>query len=214
MKTLEYDQIITMVEEYAVSNEAKQKIQQMQPLLNEAKILALTKETTQARIIIDMMGNPPFAINKDIDMIVSLARLGGMLLPEQLTKIAMFTSTGRRVKEYLTKAICTKTDLAFYCDVLFPLKELSSEIMDAIRDNQVESTASKELREIRKKIDRIQNEIRSKLENLLRTKKEYFTDNFISVRNGHFVLPVKKEYKHQVSGTVHGASSTGATYFI
>ena len=153
MKTLEYDQIITMVEEYAVSNEAKQKIQQMQPLLNEAKILALTKETTQARIIIDMMGNPPFAINKDIDMIVSLARLGGMLLPEQLTKIAMFTSTGRRVKEYLTKAICTKTDLAFYCDVLFPLKELSSEIMDAIRDNQVESTACKELREIRQKYE-------------------------------------------------------------
>lgn len=214
IKTLEYDQIINMLVDYAVSQEAKRKLEQLKPLLSEASIKALTKETTEARTILDMMGNPPIDAMKDIDMIISSAGQGMMLHPDQLTKIATFTSTTRRVKEYLTKAICTKTDLAFYSDVLYPLKELSSEIMDAIRDNQVESSASKELKEIRRKIDRIQNDIRSKLENLLRSKKEYFTDSFISVRNGHFVLPVKKEYKHQISGTVHGASSTGATYFI
>lgn len=214
IKTLEFDQIINMLVDYAVTQEGKRKLEQLQPLLSQAKIQTLTKETTEARVIIDMMGNPPLDPMKDIDMIISLARQGGMLQPEQLTKIATFASTTRRVKEYLTKAFCTKTDLAYYCDVLYPLKELSSEITDAIRDNQVESSASKELREIRRKIDRIQNDIRSKLENLLRTKKEYFTESFISVRNGHFVLPVKKEYKHQISGTVHGASSTGATYFI
>lgn len=214
MKTLEYDKIINMIEEYAVSQEAKEIISQMQPLLNEAKIKALTKETTEARAIFDMMGNPPFAELKDLDMMICLAKQGGMLLPAQLTKIAQFTSTCRRVKEYLSKAICTKTELAYYCDVFHPLKSLSSEIMEAIRDNQVESNASKELREIRKKIDRMQNDVRSKLENMLRTKKDYFTEHFISVRNGHFVLPVKKEYKHQVSGTIHGTSSTGATCFI
>lgn len=214
IKTLEYDKIINMVEEYAVSKEAKQVIKQMQPLLNEAKMKALTKETTEARLILDTMGNPPLTELKDMDQMLCLAKQGGMLLPEQLTKIALFASTCRRIKEYLGKAICTKTDLAYYCDVFYPIKELSSEITVAIRDNQVESNASKELREIRRKIDRIQNEIRSKLENLLRMKKDYFTESFISVRNGHFVLPVKKEYKHQVSGTIHGTSSTGATCFI
>jgi dsDNA-specific endonuclease/ATPase MutS2 len=39
-------------------------------------------------------------------------------------------------------------------------------------------------------------------------------EGYVATRNGHYVLPVKKEFKHMVSGSVLDISSSGSTYFI
>ena len=44
--------------------------------------------------------------------------------------------------------------------------------------------------------------------------RSIFSESFVSNRNGHYTLPVKKEHKNKVPGTVIDASSTGATVFI
>ena len=58
------------------------------------------------------------------------------------------------------------------------------------------------------------DQIRLKLENMLRSLRSIFSESFVSNRNGHYTLPVKKEHKNKVPGTVIDASSTGATVFI
>ncbi len=58
------------------------------------------------------------------------------------------------------------------------------------------------------------DQIRLKLENMLRSSRSIFSESFVSNRNGHYTLPVKKEHKNKVPGTVIDASSTGATVFI
>ena len=60
----------------------------------------------------------------------------------------------------------------------------------------------------------LQDQIRLKLENMLRSLRSIFSESFVSNRNGHYTLPVKKEHKYKVPGTVIDASSTGATVFI
>ena len=60
----------------------------------------------------------------------------------------------------------------------------------------------------------LQDQIRLKLENMLRSSRSIFSESFVSNRNGHYTLPVKKEHKNKVPGTVIDASSTGATVFI
>lgn len=60
----------------------------------------------------------------------------------------------------------------------------------------------------------LQDQIRLKLENMLRSSRNIFSESFVSNRNGHYTLPVKKEHKNKVPGTVIDASSTGATVFI
>ena len=60
----------------------------------------------------------------------------------------------------------------------------------------------------------LQDQIRLKLENMLRSLRSIFSESFVSNRNGHYTLPVKKEHKNKVPGTVIDASSTGATVFI
>jgi dsDNA-specific endonuclease/ATPase MutS2 len=214
IKTLEFDKILYILSEYATSTKVKQKILDLRPILNQREVNAKIKETTEARKVLDSMGLPPMPSMKGVDVYLDLAEKGAMLLPEQLTAIGSFIASCKRMKNYLCKAESLQVDIASYGGSLQELNDLLNEINIAIRNNTVEDSASKELKETRRKINNIRDQIKSKLENLLRSKKDWFTEGFVSSRNGHYVLPVKKEYKNQMSGSVLDISSTGSTYFM
>ncbi len=213
-ETLEFDTIKTMLCERAVSDSARAKLTMLSPLLSLSEVKLKIKETTEAKAVLTALGTPPLPSMKDIDKYLELASLGSMLLPEQILSTAQFLTATRRVKAYLLKAEFLQTDIAYYGNSFADLSSLTEEINRCLRGNQVEDEATKELKGIRRRMEQLQSEIRSKLENLLRSKKEWFSENYVSSRNGHYVLPVKKEYKNQISGSTLDVSSTGSTCFI
>ena len=99
----------------------------------------------------------------------------------------------------------------------YSINELSTvedEINRSIRGNKVDDRASPLLAGIRRKIAISGEQIKAKLNSLLRGNKNWFSESFIFTRNGHYTLPVKREYKNQVKGTVIDISQSGSTYFI
>jgi DNA mismatch repair protein MutS2 len=214
MIALEYNKILTMLGENAVSEGAKQKLLALKPYLNERDVNAKIKDTTEARKILDHIGSAPLPSMKDIPMLLDLAEKGAMLVPEQLTQIGLFINACKRMKSFLKRAESLGVNIAGYGGSIDELTNLSGEIETTIRNHSVDDNASKELKDTRRKMEQIKTEMKSKLENLLRSKKEYFTDGYVSTRNGHFVLPVKREYKNMVNGSVLDISSSGSTYFI
>ncbi|MBH1940849.1 DNA mismatch repair protein MutS [Mobilitalea sibirica] len=214
MKALEFDKILEKLSEYAISDHTKQKLLDLSPYLNERDIKTKINETGEAVKILNQIGTPPLASMKDLEKYLELSEKGSMLVPEQLTDIGLFLNACARMKRFLKKAESLDIGIAGYGGSFQELSTLGSEIDRSIRNNSVEDTATKELKDIRRKIDQANQTIKTKLENLLRSKKEWFNESYISSRNGHYVLPVRKEYKHQVSGSVLDISSTGSTYFI
>jgi DNA mismatch repair protein MutS2 len=214
MTALEFNKILEMLSNNAVSESARQKLLELKPFLNEWEVNARVKDTTQARKILDQIGSPPLAVMKDVPMLLELAEKGAMLIPEQLSQIELFINACKRMKIFLKRTESLDVEIAGYGGSINELSHLSGEINIAIRNNRVDDNASKELKEIRRKIDQIQSEMKSKLESQLRSKKEWFMDSYVSIRNGHFVLPVKREFKNMVSGSVLDISSSGSTYFI
>ena len=214
ISALEFDKIIEKLCAYACTEAAQQKLSRLRPFREESRVRAALQETGDARTIIDTFGSPPLASMKELRVLLELAEKGGMLTPEQLTSLLQFLASIRRMKAYLKKAEITGLPLASWGASLDPLDALREEIDTAIRYNQVADEASKELRDLRRKIESANIRIKSQLEDLLRKRRDYFSDGFVSIRDGRFTLPVKKEYKHQVSGSVIAVSSTGATYFI
>ena len=212
--TLEFDKIRNMLSEYASSENARLKLLNLKPYLSQREVNAKIKETTEARKLLDSMGLPPLAAMKEISKLLDLTEKGAMLLPEQLMNVAQFINTCNRMKNYLRKAESFGVDISCYGGSINDLSPLFEEINLAIRNNAVDDNASKELKNIRNKIDHVKLEVKTKLDSLLRSKKEWFTDGYVSTRNGHYVLPVKREYKNQVSGSVLDISSTGSTYFM
>ncbi len=214
MNALEFNKILELLSQNAVSETAKQKLLALQPYLSEWEVNARINDTTEARKILDQIGTPPLAAMKDIDILLELAEKGGMLIPEQLNKIALFINGCRRLKGFLKRAESLDVAIAGYGGSISELTSLNNELNNSIRNNAVDDNASKELKDIRRKIEQLKSEMKAKLEAQLRSKKEWFTDGYVSTRNGHFVLPVKREYKNMVSGSVLDISSSGSTYFI
>ena len=211
---LEFDIILNMLSEMAYSKAAKETIRTLTASLDQAEIILRQKETKEARILIDSIGLPPITAMKDMEEILQLTIKGSMLYPEQLTAVSLFLASCKRLKAYLKRAESLNVDIAFYGTSIHDLTNLFDEINLAIRNNQVEDSASKELKSIRRKMDDIQFDIKAKLEQIIRNKKSMFMDDYVSTRNGHYVLPVKKEYKNQFNGVVLDASQTGSTYFM
>ena len=61
-----------------------------------------------------------------------------------------------------------------------------------------------------------ENSIRDRLESMVRNMdtSKYLQESVVSIRNGRYVVPVKSEYRGEVSGVIHDVSSTGATVFV
>lgn len=211
---LEFNRIKSKLIEYAITEYAHRKIDGLSPFLNESELTRALNETTNAREIIDYASSPTIPKVDEIKSLMSVADKKGILYPDQLERITLFISSCKRLKAYLKKAEYTNTALAFSGINIDTLDDIFTEINRCIRGDDIVSDASKELSAIRRNIAKCENMIKTKLETLLKSKKKYCTENFIANKNGHFTLPVKKDFKNEISGTVITTSSTGTTVFI
>lgn len=211
---LEYNQILETLCEAAVSEKAKEQLRKIKPYLSEQECLHKMKETTLAKELLESYGTPPLAAMTEVEENVTLSEKDGCLLPEQLENIARFATSCRRMQQYLKRAEGGNNDIAYYGRSFADLNALGEEIAQCIQADRVLDGASTSLRDVRRRIENANSKIREKMESILRDKKAWFADSYSSIRNGRFVLPVKKEYKSKVSGTVVDTSGSGNTYFI
>lgn len=212
--TLEFNIIVERLASFALSNNVKEKLLSLHPVLSERECKDRIQETTEGLKILEGLGNPPIPSMTELDKILDLSTKGSMLIPEQLTIVCSFIASCKRMTNYLKKAETLEVSIASYGNAFYTLDMLFEEINRSIRSDMVEDNASGVLCNIRRKIENAKVSIKLKLESILRGKKEYLADGYVVTRNGKFVLPVKKEYKNQVAGTVIDTSNTGSTCFI
>src|SRR5262245_20489473 len=81
---------------------------------------------------------------------------------------------------------------------------------------EVEDFASPELREARFQVSRVRGQIQRSLESILKRADEEHAlrDDFITIRNERYVIPIRNDNRGAVAGVVHGMSSSGQTVFI
>ena len=82
--------------------------------------------------------------------------------------------------------------LAYYDENLNPLPELKSEIERQIRNEAVDDRATKELFDIRTSIDRTEDMMKQKAEQIIRSNKECMADSFYVMRSGRVCVPVRR----------------------
>lgn len=212
--TLEFDKILGELAEKALSETVKTRCLKLKPSLNEAEARRWMDETTQAKRIIEHIGTPPLSSMPELQKIIDLIAIEAMLVPDQITRVSSFLIACRRMKAYLRKAEATDSKIAWYGGSICELTELENEIERCIRNGIVDDKASAQLDGIRRQMIITSDHIKAKLDELLRKNKVWFSESFISVRNGHYTLPVKRQHKNDVAGTVIEMSNTGGTCFI
>ncbi len=213
-ETLEFTTIKEKLAEHAVTEKAKNKFRNMDMILEESKLRRKLKETTEARIMLDRVGAPPLGCVSDIIALTEAAKRGEMLSINELDQVRQFAVVCERMKRYLKKSEESGMMLAEYGHGIYELQDLRNEIERCIRNGIVDDYATKTLCSLRRQMAILEGSIKSKLDEILRKNKAYFSESFVSGRNGRFTLPVRKEYKYAIQGSVVDISSTGATCFI
>lgn len=213
-KILEFDRIKEKLAELACTEKARQQIQELKPSLSELEVKASQRETTEARKMIEICGNPPVTALQGVDEWIEFASKGGCLTPQQLEQISMVLAAVRRLKDYLRRGKEHEIGLAYYEENLDGLDDIREELGSKIRNERVDDYASKTLKSLREAIDRAETKMHEKADAILRANKQYMADNFSTLRNGRICVPVKKEYKFKIQGSVIDKSSTGSTLFM
>ncbi len=214
LEILEFDKIIGKLAEYASSQQAKEVIGDLVPFLSESELKRNLSDTTQARQMLDIIGTPPVPAMENVDVLLEKAVRYELLVPEELEQIGMFLAAVKRMKEYLERGKAHQISLAYYEENLIPLEEVREELGRCVRYGKIDDYASAALRDMRRDIRRLEEKIREKAESLLRSQKKYMSEAFIVSRNGRICLPVRKDYKSKVAGSVMDKSASGTTFFI
>ena len=81
---------------------------------------------------------------------------------------------------------------------------------------EIDDFASPGLREVRFQISRLKASLQKTLESILKRADESHAlrDDFITIRNERFVIPIRNDNRGAVAGVVHGMSSSGQTAFV
>ncbi len=213
-KALEFDQIKEIWKGLALTEAAGSQIDETSFLLSELELRKALKDTSDAKQLIEQLGMPPLQNVTEIKEIVEIAGKGDCLTPYQLEKVGMALNAVKRLKDYLERGKMYENPLAFYEENLECADELREEIARQIRNEHVDDYASKELASLRMQIEKKTEEMKQRAEQIMRSNKDAMADSFSTYRNGRLCLPVKKDCKHRIPGSVIDKSSTGNTFFV
>lgn len=211
---LEFDKIKEWWLGLALTDGAKDEIRKTMPSLSESELLVRQRETGEARRMLEKGGNPPLVSLAGIRDYLMAAEKGDCLSPAQLEETGTSLVAVMRLKQYLERCKQFEIPLAYYADNLDALEDVKEMIQLQIRSGQVDDGASRLLRSIRSEIWRVKEQMQEKADAVMRANKACMSDSFSTVRNGHICIPVKKEYKFKISGSVIDKSATGNTLFI
>ena len=213
-RQIEFDKIKEIWANLAITDWAKEKIREVSLFFSENELRKQLRDTTDARNLIEKMGTPPLQNISEIKDILLIAEKGDCLTPYQLERVEKALVVIKRLKDYLERGKIYNNSLAYYDENLDSISELREEICSKIRNGVVDDYASKELGQIRNQIIKCEEQMKQKAEQIMRSYKECMADNYCTFRNGRICLPVKKEYKLRISGSIIDKSSTGSTLFI
>ncbi|MBR1861785.1 MAG: endonuclease MutS2 [Lachnospiraceae bacterium] len=218
LKTLEYDKIIELLVQRADSDPGKELCRALVPSVKMPEIQKSQQETGDALTRLFRSGSTSFGSNHDLRFATKSLEVGSTLSAAELLRLAAQFNNAARIKSY---GIRENEDdpadsLDEYFEALHPLTQLASEISRCIlAEDEIADDASPRLRSIRREITQTGDKIHTQLKNMVNGPlKTYLQDSVITMRDNRYCIPVKAEYKSQVSGMIHDQSSSGSTFFI
>ena len=218
LTTLEYNKIIDLLTEKADSEPGKKLCRDLVPSTDLSTIRTAQRETKDALARLFRIGSTSFGSNRDLGFSIRSLEIGSSLSMSELLKLASFLDNVSRIKTYGKKERedLPNDSLDAYFEGLTPMTQLANEINRCIlSEEEMADDASPRLKSIRRSKLSTNEKIHSQLTSMVNgAYRTFLQDAVITMRDNRYCIPVKAEYKSQVSGMVHDQSSTGSTFFI
>ncbi|HEX9383488.1 MAG TPA: hypothetical protein VF908_08815, partial [Gemmatimonadaceae bacterium] len=221
LNVIEFPRTLALISERATSPLGSERVRELRPVTDRD---AIEREHARVAAVRSLLSaEEPWHLHGVPDARAALTRLrveGALLGAGELLMAAKLLRSSRITRESLRGERASPMVAAVLAGQIDPLvtnKTVEDMIERAIdEDGQVRDDASSTLRKIRRELKGSQGELVKLLERAMAKLEPHqrVADMSVTVRNGRFVIPVRREAQGVVGGIVHDASATGGTLFV
>lgn len=217
-KDLEWDQIRAVLEKQLVTPEGLELAEKLRPLSDPDFVERRLEEVSEiTHLIRDDEEFPPLTGLHDVRKAIAHAERDGMLVAEDLEAVARNCEVVSRCRRFFTNRSEQLSLTAAIARQLDSCDELKDALRHAIEPGgRLADRASPDLRRLRRSVQDHHDRLRSKIDQFLRNEQiePYLQEDYYTIRDDRYVVPVQISDKSNVPGIVHGYSSSGQTAFI
>ena len=214
-QTFEFHRIKELILEHSKTELGKKYVSELS-FSNDRNIVV--KQLENLKEMMELISRySPLTIQSSVDALrlIDIAKKTALLTPQDLNYIANDIDTSIKLAAQIHKIEAEFPLISELCSQFTDLSSLNKEIKRVITPSlTVSDNASKELKEIRQKIKQLESALNSRLASISTSYSSYLSDVNMTIREGHFVLPVKTAYKNKVLGIIYDVSDSGNTTFI
>jgi len=219
LEVLEFEEIRRTLASYAASDLGKDAAHGLYPSVDLRWAAARMAETTELTKVLDRGERVPMAGLRDIrPLLKEFGKKQTVFEPAELLEIADTLAASGRLRLFLTNLEpAESTHLRAMGEKLGDFEPTVEEVRRCIGgDKRVRDEASEKLRDIRRRIAQVSENLHQRFMNLVASpalRKAIENDNYM-MRHGRPVIAVKSTHRHVVRGTVLDRSNTGATLYV
>jgi DNA mismatch repair protein MutS2 len=216
-KALEYEDLRLLVRRYAQTPLGAKRIENLQPIDEQAELQRNLDAVAEVVALQTRGAAFSFADVTDISNAMNILRIENAALdPLSMLELANLIERALSARLIiLSERENAPVLTAIVEKVPRDLQKLSRRLQDKILPGGIlDDRASPELARIRAEINRLRERIAKSLEAIMKKTESAVQDEFITVRNDRFVIPIKADFRGRLQGVAHGFSSSGQTIFI
>lgn len=211
---LEFEIVKEQLKRYAVSYLGEAQIQQLEPIMNVKIIRQKLAETEEALGLIRYSSSIPLPSLTGMENIMNLLGTGYLFTEQDFMNLLQFLRSCNQLQKYMNSKQDIASSVASYANSMHTLDSLREEIERCIHFGRITDQASKELSKTRKQAATSEERLKKKLDAMLNKHRSILQDQLVAKRGDRYCLPVQKEFRKQLKGTIIDESASGQTIFI
>lgn len=218
IEKLEFDKLLKHISGYCITDKGKSSVLNLAPTDSLDEINFQGNIVEEAKNFLIKQGNIQIDFSSDLSESLFQSRIeGAVLSTKKILEIRNLARSSRLLQNLFSKEkenypLLSETAQQLFSDRLFE-HQIEKIISD---DGEVKENASKTLSDIRKEIRAKKDELIKSINRIIKSLKEedIVREDYLTLRDGRMVIPVKAEHKRHIRGFIHSESSTGQTVYI
>jgi DNA mismatch repair protein MutS2 len=218
LAVLEYPEALALVARHASSALGAEAVRALEPSADLGWIEPELRRVAEMMRLLGEDGGWGMPAVPDVGGSLPKLRLEGSVLEAAaLRGVEVLLTSSATARRALVRREATLPLLAELGRQLVELPRLQESIAHAVDENgEVRDTASPELSRLRRELRGLRSKLVQRLEAFAGSLAHHHRvpDASVTIRDGRYVIPVRREARGEVGGIVHGESATGATLFV
>jgi DNA mismatch repair protein MutS2 len=218
LEKLEFQKVLNHIANYTTTENGKKQVLSLLPLTDIKRISEECEGVNQAKEILIRNIPPQLDYIPDLYETLTQSRIEGVVLnSKKILEILKLAKISRTLYQFLKNNYSIAPILSKYQNALLIDKVFEHHIEKVIDENgEIKEKASQKLADIRKQIREKQNSLIKSINRIMKSLEDegMVREDYLTLRDGRMVIPVKSEHKRHLRGFIHSESATGQTVYI